>query len=882
MLLPLLVLQKPSATSKAKDHCEILARRLQAWHNGDVEGLVHEGRVIQRHLKESKRRQRSAEAEDDHLAEVFTKQMLQGKVRAAGRLLSQTDRGNVLALTQQADPSDPGSATVLDALKAKHPPAAPVDHDTLISDWPGAPESHPVIFDQITGGTIRRAALRCEGSAGPSGLDAAAWQRLCTAFKGNSTNLCNALALFTRRICTELVDAQGLAAFTACRLIALDKHPGVRPIGVAEVVRRIIGKSVLNVVGVDIQQVTGSTQLCAGQKGGCEAAIHATRMVFADCRSEGALLVDATNAFNQLNRQAALHNVATLCPSIATVLRNTYSGQAELFVGGTTLRSCEGTTQGDPLAMAFYSLATLPLIRQCTVDSLTGEVWFADDATGCGSIYDLRQWWDLLNEKGPKFGYMPNAAKTWLVVKEECYDQAQRVFHDTNVQITAEGKRHLGAALGTRSFVEDYVSSRVGVWVTELERLSAIALSQPQAAYSALVHGLLGKWKYLARTIPDLQALLLPLETSLRTRFIPALTGRSAPGDTERLLLGLPARLGGLGIVNPAASANEAHQGSLHLTQSLICELIQRTTARQDKLPEQLTKPELRQLANKRVTRTAADLREHLPADLKRAMDLASEKGASSWLTALPLEEHGFAIHKGAFRDSLCLRYGWLVDKLPSTCVCGSSFNAEHALSCPTGGLPTLRHNEVRDLLASLLAKVCHDVVVEPGLQPLSGEQFHRRSTSTDEEARLDIKAQGFWGGRFDGAFFDVRVFNPLAPSNRSSTITAAYSRHENAKINLYEERVREVERASFTPLVFSASGGASRLTTVFLKRLATQLSVKHGVAYSSTMAWLRARLSFSLLRSAVTCLRGTRVRPRRVEDDFTPETAISLARLSQ
>ena len=81
--------------------------------------------------------------------------------------------------------------------------------------------------------------------------------------------------------------------------------------------------------------------------------------------------------------------------------------------------SLEGTTQGDPLAMVFYALATLPLIGPCKVSSLTGEAWFADDATGSGSIASLRAWWDKLVAPGPKFGYFPNGLKTWLVVKED-------------------------------------------------------------------------------------------------------------------------------------------------------------------------------------------------------------------------------------------------------------------------------------------------------------------------------------------------------------------------------------------------------------------------------------------------------------------------------
>ena len=119
----------------------------------------------------------------------------------------------------------------------------------------------------------------------------------------------------------------------------------------------------------------------------------------------------------------------------------------------------------------------------------------------------------------------------------------------------------------------------------------------------------------------------------------------------------------------------------------------------------------------------------------------------------------GFTLHKGAFQDALALRYGWLPSNLPSHCACGTHFRVEHSLSCSKGGLPSIRHNEVRDAVSSWLSEVCNDVCVEPHLQPLSGEVLTGASANTEEGARLDIAANGFWGGRFERAYFDVRVF---------------------------------------------------------------------------------------------------------------------------
>ena len=199
----------------------------------------------------------------------------------------------------------------------------------------------------------------------------------------------------------------------------------------------------------------------------------------------------------------------------------------------------------------------------------------------------------------------------------------------------------------------------------------------------------------------------------------------------------------------------------------------------------------------------------------------------SRWLTVLPLEEHRFALHKQAFRDALALRYGRLPSQVPTHCSCGQSFSIQHMLSCPKGGYPSIRHNELRDFTASLLTETCHGVATEPLLQPLTSETLRCASSNMQDSARLDIVANGFWGSCYERAFFDVRVFNPYAPSNRHSTLAATYRRHETLKKRHYEQRVREVEHASFTPLVFSSTSGLGPAATTFYKRLASMLSDK-------------------------------------------------------
>ena len=101
---------------------------------------------------------------------------------------------------------------------------------------------------------------------------------------------------------------------------------------------------------------------------------------------------------------------------------------------------------------------------------------------------------------------------------------------------------------------------------------------------------------------------------------------------------------------------------------------------------------------------------------------------------------------KQEFQDALRMRYGWELARVPSHCVCGASFSVDHAMICRHGGLTFIRHNELRDLTASWLHDVCHDVAVEPPLQPLTGEAIVPTSANCRDDARADIHARGFWG----------------------------------------------------------------------------------------------------------------------------------------
>ena len=155
--------------------------------------------------------------------------------------------------------------------------------------------------------------------------------------------------------------------------------------------------------------------------------------------------------------------------------------------------------------------------------------------------------------------------------------------------------------------------------------------------------------------------------------------------------------------------------------------------------------------------------------------------------------------------------------------------------------------------------EVCSEVCIEPHLQPTTHDQLSGATANSQDGARVDVSTNGVWGGRFQKTDFDVRVFNPLAPFNKNQTPAACYRKHEREKKRAYDQRIREVEHSSFSPLVFSATGGMGREATCFYKLLASMLAHKWDQPYSTTLWWLRCRLTFSLIRSAIQALRGAR-----------------------
>ena len=135
---------------------------------------------------------------------------------------------------------------------------------------------------------------------------------------------------------------------------------------------------------------------------------------------EAILLIEAENAFNSLKRELALENEEILCPALHHALANSLKHPSNLYVNNTVLTSTEGTTQGDPLAMAMYEIRIIPLLELLQNPNAGKIQSYADDGSAAFDLRSLRAKLDNLDVHGKALGYSVKPSKCQLIEKENC------------------------------------------------------------------------------------------------------------------------------------------------------------------------------------------------------------------------------------------------------------------------------------------------------------------------------------------------------------------------------------------------------------------------------------------------------------------------------
>ena len=203
------------------------------------------------------------------------------------------------------------------------------------------------------------------------------------------------------------------------------------------------------------------------------------------------------------------------------------------------------------------------------------------------------------------------------------------MFAGSGINITTEGRKHLGAALGSRSYLEQYVGGKVEHWVGEVTRLAEFARFQPHASYAAFTFGLRHRWTYFMRTLPDIENLLQALERAISDVLIPSLIARKC-SEAERDLVALPVCMGGLGLINPSDSADAEYSASIRVSVLLVSKIGEQSHETPEEADVQQLVYATRKEKDDGLREELEEVKAMLPDKTQRAVDPACEKGASN------------------------------------------------------------------------------------------------------------------------------------------------------------------------------------------------------------------------------------------------------------
>ena len=180
----------------------------------------------------------------------FRGYMSKGNVNSAIKLLSNNMEGCVLPSNKEAS----------ELLNVKHPTGKAASEDNKLHS--PLPTVENITFDVINDSMISEAAKITQGGSGPSGMDADSWRRILVSrgYGNAGNNLRKAIALLIKKTCIEKIDDPSLSPSMASRLVPLNKNPGLRTVGVGELLRRVMGKAVMSTFFEDV--TTASSDRC--------------------------------------------------------------------------------------------------------------------------------------------------------------------------------------------------------------------------------------------------------------------------------------------------------------------------------------------------------------------------------------------------------------------------------------------------------------------------------------------------------------------------------------------------------------------------------------------------------------------------------------------
>ena len=723
------ILRRVRGITRFHDVKPIVWNRLDAWDAGRYVALVKG--VEEAYLDSSGGGRRvEVRRQDDatSLARRYDAMVLGGKVRAAVRMV--TDRGTG-GPYRPNDLDSKSGRPVIDVLRDKHPDCV-VPSEEAFDAYPDADDlldTMPVYcFEEC----VAKAAARLSGGAGPCGVEAEMLKHWLLRHGAHSERLRAVMADWVVWLSNGSPPYAAYRAVNTVRTVALDKRPGVRPLGVGEVWMRLWSDCSHLQTKSAATIACGNTQLCAGLRSGIEANLHAVRAIWPQSagwtedgaseeeddgdpssdatlrsriRAEGVLapgtdpgaaedatfsryepetgfgtaLFDARNGFNEINRYLMLWNVAHRWNQGSRFAFNRYRHWVRCLVRSEpgepalVIHSKEGITQGDCLAMSLYGVALMPLaskMREAIPEAL--QPGYCDDVGAAGRALPNARCLDFLVKFGPTYGYFPEPGKSHYICKAEDEPAARQAFEGFGLEINySRGQRYLGGFIGSARKKEEWLGDMVGKWVGAVKALSVVAERYPQTAYAGFTFSLQNEWQYVQRVVADTGPFFQPLEKEIRTSFLPALLGippTAIDGDYRQLLTH-GVKQGGLAIRNPVDTAQRIHSTSLAATRYLTESLVREDAGAFDL-----------GVHRKCATEAGRIAREFRLMDEQRFLDVRGRdnpsvarrdkrnSAAGAWLSVFPNRLNGTDLSADEWRDNVRLRYNHSPLDMPAAC----------------------------------------------------------------------------------------------------------------------------------------------------------------------------------------------------------------------
>ena len=455
-------------------------------------------------------------------------------------------------------------------------------------------------------------------------------------------------------------------------------------------------------------------------------------------------------------------------------------------------------------------------------------------------------------QDGPAFGYFPEPTKTYMVVDESDFEEAQRLFEPLGVNVTVS-HRLLGGHLGSSAGRSLFVQEKAAEWVDDLTCLSAVTGKLPQDAFAAISKSLSQEWNYLQRVVPHCGSALLAVEKAIAESFLPKLLGCEV-SPAERSMCELPIKLAGLGVVNPSTSAPLAYELSRNTTAHLVNAITGREEFDSGKHLESVQKART-EARSRRETESTAQFEASVSVlgnAPQRSLRRAKEFSTGAWLSVMPSARNGTILSAEEFQDGLAMRYSKPLLRLPGTCDgCGKAFSLDHGLNCPNGSNVIRRHNEVHDVVGQLASTAYSYVISKPVVRE------HGVGGNGDGPLFCDLGVRGVWNPQRD-VLLDFKVVNTDAASYIHRPVRSVLESAAAQKKAKHKQACAE-RRADFTPFICSTDGAIHREGQHFLRRLSARLASKWEMSYSRAMGFVNMRLSLAILRASVHCLRGAR-----------------------